>query len=42
VLPPPRRAARSIEQPWQQLRVGDVIPDYGGRHETFTVAEIEP
>jgi len=41
-LPPSRRAARSIEQRWQQLRVGDVIPDYGGRHETFTVAEIDP
>jgi hypothetical protein len=26
---------------WQHLAPGDVIPDYGGRHETFTVAEID-
>ena len=25
---------------WLGLRVGEVIPDYGGRHETFEVAEI--
>jgi Polyketide cyclase / dehydrase and lipid transport len=42
MLPPSRRGARSIEQRWQRLGVGDVIPDYGGRHETFTVAEIDP
>jgi hypothetical protein len=39
-LPPSRRAARSVDDRWQHLRVGDVIPDYGGRHETFEVAEI--
>jgi hypothetical protein len=41
-LPPNRRASRTIEDRWQQLGPGDVIPDYGGRDETFTVAEIEP
>jgi hypothetical protein len=41
-LPPSRRAARTIDPRWQQLGLGDVIPDYGGRHETFTVAEIDP
>jgi len=42
LLPPGRRAARTIDHRWQQLGPGDVIPDYGGRHETFTVAEIDP
>ncbi|MGH3437067.1 MAG: hypothetical protein ACRDRN_11445 [Sciscionella sp.] len=40
VLPPSRRAARVINPAWQNLRVGDVIPDYGGRNETFEVVEI--
>ncbi len=40
-LPPARRASRTIDPRWQGLTVGDVIPDYGGRHETFTVAEID-
>ncbi len=40
-LPPARRASRTIDPRWQGLAVGDVIPDYGGRHETFTVAEID-
>lgn len=42
LLPPGRRAARDIRPAWQRLAVGDVIPDYGGRHETFQVAAIEP
>jgi hypothetical protein len=42
LLPRSRRAARTIEDRWQNLGVGDVIPDYGGRHETFQVAEIQP
>jgi uncharacterized protein YndB with AHSA1/START domain len=42
LLPARRRALRRIDARWQGLAVGDVIPDYGGRHETFTVAEIEP
>ena len=40
-LPPSRRAIRHIDPRWQRLSVGDVIPDYGGRNETFTVARIE-
>jgi hypothetical protein len=41
-VPPSRRALREIEPSLQQLRVGSVIPDWGGRHETFRVAIIEP
>jgi hypothetical protein len=41
-LPPGRRAARGIRAAWQRLGPGDVIPDYGGRDETFQVAAIEP
>jgi hypothetical protein len=41
-LPPGRRAAHGIRLAWQQLGPGDVIPDYGGRDETFQVAAIEP
>jgi hypothetical protein len=41
-LPRGRRAVRALDPRWAGLRVGDVIPDYGGRHETFTVAEIDP
>ena len=39
-IPPARRAIRTIDQRWQHLRVGDLIPDYGGKHETFEVAII--
>jgi hypothetical protein len=41
-LPAGRRAQRHVDARWQGLRVGDVIPDYGGRDETFTVAETAP
>jgi hypothetical protein len=41
-LPPRRRAVRDIRPAWQRLGTGDVIPDYGGRDETFQVAAIEP
>lgn len=41
VLPRRNRATRAVESRWQGLAVGDVIPDYGGRDETFTVAAIE-
>ena len=27
---------------WQRLAAGDVIPDYGGKDETFTVESIAP
>ena len=39
-MPRSRRAARSLDPAWQGLAVGDVIPDYGGRNETFEVAVI--
>ena len=42
MIPRGRRAIRTIDPRWQTLAAGDVIPDYGGRDETFTVAEIEP
>jgi Polyketide cyclase / dehydrase and lipid transport len=42
VIPPGRRAIRELDPRWQRLQVGDVIPDYGGAHETFEVARIEP
>jgi hypothetical protein len=41
-LPRGNRATRVVEPRWQGLAVGDVIPDYGGKHETFTVAVLEP
>lgn len=41
-VPRRRRAIREVDPRWQNLRVGDDIPDYGGRHEVFTVAEILP
>ncbi|MGI8664517.1 MAG: SRPBCC family protein [Jatrophihabitans sp.] len=41
-IPPRRRALRTIDPRWQNLRVADVIPDYGGRHETFQVAHLDP
>ena len=42
LVPPGRRAVRHLDPRWQSLEVGSVIPDYGGRHETFEVARIEP
>ena len=42
LVPPSRRAVRRVDPRWQDLDVGDVVPDYGGKHETFTVAAIEP
>jgi hypothetical protein len=42
LLPARRRATRTIQPRWQDLAVGDVIPDYGGRDEIFEVAAIEP
>ncbi len=40
--PAPRRAARSVEPRWQGLAVGDVVPDYGGRNETFEAVILDP
>jgi hypothetical protein len=42
LLPANRRAARRLDPRWSELHVGDVVPDYGGRDETFTVAAVEP
>ena len=41
-LPPSRRALRHLDPRWQGLAVGDVIPDWGGRDETFRVALLDP
>jgi hypothetical protein len=41
-VPESHRALRRIDPSYQDLRLGSVIPDYGGRHETFEVALIEP
>ena len=40
LLPRSRRGARTVNPAWLGLRPGDVIPDYGGRDETFEVAAI--
>jgi hypothetical protein len=39
-VPRSRRAVRHVDPAWLGLHVGDVIPDYGGRDETFEVAMI--
>lgn len=41
LVPRGRRAARAIDPRWQRLAVGDVIPDYGGRDETFEAVTVE-
>lgn len=41
-VPGSRRSSRCINPAWLDLKVGDTIPDYGGRHETFEVAQIDP
>ncbi len=40
-LPTSRRATRKIEARWQGLKAGDVIPDYGGKHETFETVDVQ-
>ncbi|WP_221176324.1 hypothetical protein [Nocardioides marmorisolisilvae] len=42
VLPRKRRALRHVEPRWQGLAVGDVVPDWGGAHETFEVLALDP
>lgn len=42
LLPRSRRASRSIRSVWQDLAVGDVVPDYGGAGATFEVALLDP
>ncbi|MGA2757165.1 MAG: hypothetical protein ABSF58_07420 [Solirubrobacteraceae bacterium] len=41
-IPRSRRALRRIDPKLTQLRVGDVIPDWGGRNATFEVVRVEP
>ena len=41
-VPPGRRGLRHLDPAYLGLRVGDVIPDWGGADETFTVAGLEP
>lgn len=40
LVPRSRRALRHLDPRHLALAVGDVIPDWGGRDETFTVAEL--
>ena len=40
-VPASRRALRRVEPSLLHLRVGSVIPDWGGRNETFEVAMLE-
>jgi hypothetical protein len=40
VIPRSRRGIRRIDPRWQNLSVGDIIPDYGGARGYFEVAEI--
>lgn len=42
VVPPGRRAIRSIDSRWQQLAPGDHVPDYGGRNETLEAVLVDP
>ena len=42
VVPPSRRGLRHLDDRLLHLAVGDVIPDWGGRDATFTVASLEP
>lgn len=42
LIPSSRRGLRRQNAAYLCLGVGDVIPDWGGRDETFTVAELEP
>jgi hypothetical protein len=41
LVPPSRRALRRIDPSLQDLRVGSVIPDWGGKDETFEVAVLD-
>lgn len=41
LVPSSRRALRRIDPSLLEHRVGDVIPDWGGRDATFTLADIE-
>jgi hypothetical protein len=40
-IPQSHRGLRSIDDTWQHLQVGDVIPDYGGQHATFQAESVD-
>lgn len=42
LLPASRRALRHVEPALLEHEVGDVVPDWGGRDATLTVAAIDP
>lgn len=42
VVPRSRRGLRHLDERFTVLHVGDVIPDWGGKDETFTVADLQP
>lgn len=42
VTPPSRRGRRHLDPALLDLRVGDTIPDWGGREATFTAHEMSP
>lgn len=42
LVPSSRRGARTVLPQWQDLAVGDVIPDYGGPDAGFEVAVLDP
>ncbi|HET6153342.1 MAG TPA: hypothetical protein VFE15_10310 [Marmoricola sp.] len=42
LIPARNRAIRRIDPQWQSLAVGDVVPDWGGKHETFEVLALDP
>ena len=40
-VPPRHRATRVVDPRWQDLHVGEVVPDYGGSEAYFEVAELD-
>ncbi|GAA1477647.1 hypothetical protein GCM10009623_20930 [Nocardioides aestuarii] len=42
LVPAERRASRALLPEHASLEVGDVVPDYGGPHETFEVVSVDP
>ncbi len=42
LVPARRRALRRVDPALQEHAVGDVIPDWGGKDATFTLAALEP
>jgi hypothetical protein len=41
-LPASRRATHTVENRWQGVKPGDVIPDYGGPSETLEAVTVDP